>query len=248
MRYFIQLSYFGKHFHGWQYQPNARSVQEELDRALSVVFNTPIKVMGAGRTDTGVHAKEMWGHFEFSGSLPENLIFRLNRVLDKDVVLHQVKPVKDRSHARFDALSRSYEYHFGFHKNPFLQDLSWEYPYPLNVEKMQAAAKILLEYEDFTSFCKSKVITHTKLCKIEQARIVETKDGLVFEISANRFLRNMVRAIVGTLVSIGSGKQEVNEMHEIIRAKNRRFAGKSAPAHGLYLSKVIYPNTIFDVE
>ncbi len=246
MRYFIRLSYLGTNFHGWQIQPNATSVQEELNRTLSTILNEEISVVGAGRTDTGVHAKEMWAHFNAQNSLPENLLHRANSFIGKDIAIYDLVKVGDEAHARFDATERSYEYHFTTLKNPFLQDLAWYFPWPVDIDRMQKAAEILSQFEDFTSFSKTNTQTFTNLCDIKEARFEIKDDVFVFHITANRFLRNMVRAIVGTLVEIGQGKREVDEIRKIIEAKDRRLAGESAPAHGLYLTRVTYPKEIFN--
>ncbi len=246
MRYFIRLSYLGTNFHGWQIQPNATSVQEELNRTLSTILSEEISVVGAGRTDTGVHAKEMWAHFDTQNSLPENLLHRANSFIGKDIALYDLVKVGDEAHARFDATERSYEYHFTTLKNPFLQDLAWYFPWPVDISRMQKASETLTQFEDFTSFSKTNTQTFTNLCDIKEARFEIKDDVFVFHITANRFLRNMVRAIVGTLVEIGQGKREVDEMRKIIEAKDRRLAGESAPAHGLYLTRVTYPKEIFN--
>lgn len=246
MRYFVQLSYFGKNFHGWQIQPNATSVQEELNQAFSTVLGEEVYCVGAGRTDTGVHAREMWAHFDLEKSLPENTVNRLNGFLSKDIALQHFYKMKDEAHARFDATERSYEYHISRVKNPFSQDQAWFYPWKLDVEKMQQAAEVLFKYEDFTSFSKSNTQTKTNLCTITEARFETNGDRIVFHISANRFLRNMVRAIVGTLTQVGQGKRPVEDMAKVIEAKDRKLAGESAPAHGLYLTRVKYPEEIFD--
>lgn len=241
MRYFVQLSYFGKNFHGWQIQPNATSVQETLNKVLSVILDEEVYVVGAGRTDTGVHAAEMWAHFDVEKPLPENMLNRVNRYLSRDIAIQQFIEVDEKAHARFDATARSYEYHVVKSKNPFLQDLAWHCPYPLDLEKMNEAAKLLFNHIDFTSFSRSKTQTKTNNCKIMEARWEERADRLVFHISADRFLRNMVRAVVGTLVNIGRGKQTIESIEEIIEAKDRSLAGDSAPAHGLFLTRVEFP-------
>lgn len=246
MRYFVHLSYLGTNFHGWQIQPNAATVQEELNRAFSVIFNEEISVVGAGRTDTGVHAKEMWAHFDTTKPLPENLLHRVNSFVGKEIAVYELLEVGDEAHARFDAIERSYEYHFTSVKSPFKQDLAWYFPWPIDIGKMQKATEALLQFEDFTCFSKSNTQTLTNLCTIKEARFEIMDDVFVFHITANRFLRNMVRAIVGTLVEIGQGKREVGDMQKIIEAKDRRLAGESAPAHGLYLTRVTYPKQIFN--
>lgn len=242
----MQLSYFGKKFHGWQIQPNANSVQETLNKTLSVILNGEVYIVGAGRTDTGVHAREMWAHFDLEEKLPENLLHRLNSFLPRDIAVRQILEVGEKAHARFDAVERSYEYHITQEKNPFLQDLAWHVYQPLDLAKMQEAAKLLFDYEDFSAFSKSKTQTKTNNCRIIRAEWEQRDKLLVFHVSADRFLRNMVRAIVGTLVEIGTGKREVNDMAKVIEAKDRRLAGESAPAQGLFLTAVKYPKELFD--
>lgn len=246
MRYFVQLSYFGKNYHGWQIQPNASSVQEALNEALSTICNAEIYVVGAGRTDTGVHAREMWAHFDVENELPKNTLHRINRYLGPDIAVHRFLPVADEAHVRFDATERSYEYHLVQEKNPFLKDKAWHCPYPLDVRRMNKAAEYLFNHVDFTSFSKSRTQTKTNNCKIKSAYWEQQPDRLVFHITADRFLRNMVRAIVGTLVNIGRGKQPIESINEIIEAKDRSLAGESAPAHGLFLTRVQYPKDVLN--
>lgn len=240
----MQLSYFGKPFHGWQIQPNATSVQESLNKAASTVLREEVYTVGAGRTDTGVHAREMWAHFDSKQTLPENFVHRVNSLVGPHIALQALRPVAEVAHARFDALSRTYEYHFTFCKDPFLTDHAWFiYPRP-DLNRMKEAAQALFDFEDFTSFSKSKTQTKTNNCKIHRVEWREDEDKLVFTIQADRFLRNMVRAIVGTLVEIGQGKRDVSDLASIIAAKDRKRAGESAPAHGLYLTQVEYPKEI----
>lgn len=247
MRYFLTLAYNGTSFHGWQRQPNATSVQQALEEALTTLLRKPIAITGAGRTDTGVHAKEMMAHFEGDLSLEEeeNLPYLLNRFLKEEIVIYRLDKVKADAHARFDATARTYEYHLGFQKNPFKQQLYYYFHQPVSVEKMNEAAKILLEYEDFEAFAKTHSDVKTFLCNVTRADWESTAEGAIFTITANRFLRNMVRAIVGTLLEIGTGKIEVVDMHKIIQSKNRGEAGFSVPAAGLYLTKIQYPKSIY---
>lgn len=247
MRYFLTLAYNGTSFHGWQRQPNASSVQQALEEALTTLLRKPIAITGAGRTDTGVHAKEMMAHFEadLSVEAEENLPYLLNRFLKEDIVIHRLERVKADAHARFDATARTYEYHLGFQKNPFKQQLYYYFHQPVSVEKMNEAAQILLAYKDFEAFAKTHSDVKTFLCDVTKAHWESTAEGAIFTISANRFLRNMVRAIVGTLLEIGTGKIEVADMHKIIQSKDRGEAGFSVPAAGLYLTEIQYPKSIY---
>lgn len=245
MRYFIELSYNGSAYHGWQNQPDAISVQEVLEKALSVLLKAPISIMGAGRTDTGVHAKQMFAHFDYEGDFDATqLVFKLNSFLPKDIAIHDVFKVKDDAHTRFDAMSRTYLYRVTLKKNVFSVDDVLYVKQNLDFDKMKAAAKILFQYKDFQCFSKSNTDVKTYFCDIMKAEWVLVGDELQFTIQANRFLRNMVRAIVGTMINIGLGKIEVNDLHAIIKSKNRSEAGFSVPAHALYLTEVEYPKTI----
>lgn len=246
MRYFVQLSYFGKPYHGWQIQPNAISVQETLNHVFSTLLNEKINLVGAGRTDTGVHAKDMWAHFETDNQLPDNLIAKANSFLKEPIAIHSVFEVEDNHHTRFDAISREYEYHITLKKDPFLSDFAWHVRKKPDLAKMQEAAKILFDFKDFTSFSKTRTQTKTNNCKIILANWKQDKDRLIFTIKADRFLRNMVRAIVGTLLEIGQDKRSVEDFRELILAKDRSRAGESAPAHGLFLTKVEYPQNIIN--
>lgn len=245
MRYFIELSYNGKNFHGWQIQPNAISVQEVLEKSLSILLQQTIAVVGAGRTDAGVHASQIFAHFDIDAVQDEaQLKYRLNAILSKDIAIINVFRVDDEAHARFNATSRSYEYKIVTQKDPFLFEFTHLVKQPLSIEKMNEAANILLEYTDFQCFSKVKTDVHTYNCTVTEAVFKQEGDCLIFYISANRFLRNMVRAIVGTLLEIGLGKLEVAEMHGIIASKHRSNAGTSVPAQALYLTEVVYPKNI----
>ena len=242
MRYFIKFAYNGTLYHGWQSQPNAVTVQETLEKALSLLFKKHIELVGAGRTDTGVHAKEMYAHFDFNEQLETDFwIPKLNSYLPKDIVIYEIIPVTAEAHARFDATSRTYEYYIHSFKDAFLTDLSWYHYYPLDLERMNEAASTLLEYTDFECFSKTNTDVFTYNCKITEAFWQKKGNQLIFTITADRFLRNMVRAIVGTLINIGQGKIEVAQLQKIIESKNRSEAGFSAPAHGLYLTQIKYP-------
>ena len=241
MRYFIEFSYNGKNYFGYQIQPNEISVQEVLQKSLSTILREEIKTTGAGRTDTGVHAKKMFAHFDTERNLDENLINQLNSYLPKDISVKRIFKVKDDFHARFDATFRTYEYYISLEKNPFTQDFAWQLRTPnLDVKKMNEACKILFEYEDFESFSKVGGDNKTTFCQIYKAKWKQDGSELKLIISANRFLRNMVRAIVGTMVEVGKGKIQPEDLRKIIEAKHRNAAGSSAPAHGLFLVDVGY--------
>ncbi|MBQ8050720.1 MAG: tRNA pseudouridine(38-40) synthase TruA [Bacteroidaceae bacterium] len=242
MRYFIQLSYDGTAYHGWQIQPNGVSVQETLQQALSTLLRQPIEVVGAGRTDAGVHARMMVAHFDSPLNPPimGDMVYKLNKLLPRDIAVQRVWPVSDDMHARFSATSRTYQYYIHTRKSPFLRQYSWLVTFPLDFERMNEAAQVLLEYEDFTSFSKVNTDTKTNLCHITEARWT-VGEGAVFTITANRFLRNMVRAIVGTLVEVGRGRMSVDEFRQVIEQKNRCSAGESVPGHALFLTDIQYP-------
>ena len=241
MRYFIELSYNGKNYHGWQVQPHSISIQEKLNKAISTILQEPINAVGAGRTDAGVHASQMYAHFDTKKILTDNFSFKLNALLPNDIVIHNTTMVKDDSHARFDAISRSYEYRIWLGRNPFLLDTTWQLLYTkININAMNDAARILYQYENFQCFSKVKTDVKTFNCKITNANWVLTGNSLTFHISADRFLRNMVRAIVGTLLDIGLQKKQFEDMKKIIESKNRENAGVSVPAKGLFLTNVSY--------
>ena len=241
MRYKLELSYFGKDFHGWQTQPNAISVQQTIEDAIEVVFRERVGIVGCGRTDTGVHARKYIAHFDSDQCFDDSFVAKLNNYLPYSIAVHNIIHVNENFHARFDAIKRSYEYQICLTKNPFLIDYSWFVYGGLNVEKMNVAAKKLLDFNDFTSFSKLHTDVKTNNCKIVEAFFTEQSGVLVFKISADRFLRNMVRAIVGTLVAVGKEKISIDDFVKIAEAKDRGAAGQSAPAEGLFLTDVIYP-------
>ena len=244
-RYFLELSYKGSPFHGWQIQGNAFTVQECLEKALSTLFRSPITIMGSGRTDTGVHAQLQVCHLDLHQEPGEHFIKAINAILPKEIGVLALRKVTPEAHARFHAIKRSYFYRITFTKNPFFQELSWQLFKQPDVNLMNEAAKILLDYEDFE--CFSKVHTEVKhfRCKISTAYWEPNGDQLLFHITANRFLRGMVRSIVGTLLEIGLGHRPVEDMHRIILSKDRVQAGKAAPAKGLFLSQIEYPSDIY---
>lgn len=242
MRYFIKLAYNGTNYHGWQSQPNAVSVQETLENALSLLLKSKIEIVGAGRTDSGVHAKEMYAHFDLDEKIDAAFwVPKLNSYLPKDIVIYSIFEVENEAHARFDATERTYEYHIHSTKDAFINELSWYHFYPVNLDKMNEAAKILMEYTDFECFSKVNTDVFTFNCSIKKAFWQQENNRLIFTISADRFLRNMVRSIVGTMINIGQGKIEPEHLRTIIESKNRSQAGFSAPAHGLYLTQILYP-------
>ena len=248
-RFFIFLQYKGTVYHGWQKQPNAHTVQQVVDEKLTILLREKIETTGAGRTDTGVHAKEFAAHFDTDSLLPENkvhFLFKINCLLPPDITVYNISKVKPGAHARFDAISRTYEYHIVTKKDPFNQEYAYYYPWKLNIMQMNVAGKKIMEFMDFTSFSKLHTDVKTNNCKITEAYWQELEGNLIFTVSADRFLRNMVRAIVGTMLDIGRQKISIDDLCRVIEAKNRGYAGISAPAHGLFLTRIIYPPILFD--
>lgn len=245
MRYFIELSYNGKNYFGWQKQPEQISVQEVLEKALSTLLRQTVDITGAGRTDTGVHARQMFAHFDFEEKLPDDLVHRLNSFLPKDIAVYKVRRVNENAHARFDALERTYHYFVRIGKDPFDFDYAWQIHHELDMEKMNEATGLLIGKKDFSSFAKLHTDVKTHICDVKSARWERSGNELRFTITADRFLRNMVRAVTGTLVDVGKGKINLEEFNSIIAQKDRSFASGSAPAHGLYLARVVYPKSIY---
>ncbi len=246
MRYFLEIAYKGSNYHGWQIQPNANTVQAELEKALSTYFKTKIETTGSGRTDTGVHASQQFVHFDSPIKLdPPSFVNSMNGILPKDICALDLKKVRDDAHARFDATKRGYIYKIKYKNTPFSIGEYYLFKRELDVDQMNEAAKILLHHSDFESFSKVHTEVKTFICNITRAEWVKTHDGINFHIEADRFLRGMVRALVGTLKEIGLGKVSVNDFEEIILAKDRQKAGAAAPAQGLFLCKVEYPKEIF---
>lgn len=248
-RYFLRLAYRGAPFHGWQVQPNAVSVQEVVEKALAVVLRSPISIVGAGRTDSGVNARVMYAHFDFDGSMPDKsrMLVSLNRLVGHDIAVYDIIPVHEDAHARFDAVERSYRYFVTFEKTPFLYRLSWYCPNGLDIQKMNEAAALLLDTHDFTSFAKLHSDAKTNICRVTKAEWkLEGESSAVFTITADRFLRNMVRAVVGTLVDVGRGKLTLDKFKDIIERKDRCAAGQSMPGEALFLWNVKYPYINFN--
>jgi len=247
-RYFIHLSFNGTNYHGWQHQPNGISVQSVIKKVFSIKLAENIEVIGAGRTDAGVHAKYYIAHFD--SEKPDlqnniNFLYEINNFLPPDISIKKIILVSNNAHSRFSATSRTYQYFLCREKNPFSLEFSYYYNAELNVNKMNEASAILLNFTDFSSFCKSKSDTKTNLCKIYEAYWKEETGFLIFNIKANRFLRNMVRAIVGTLMEVGKEKVTITEFIDIIEKKNRSFAGMSVPSKGLFLTDIEYPEEIY---
>jgi tRNA pseudouridine38-40 synthase len=242
MRYFITLSFDGTAYHGWQIQPHSVSVQEELQKALSTLLRMPVEVVGAGRTDTGVHARKMVSHFDINAELDcQQLVYKLNKLLPRDIAVQHVEQVSDDMHARFSAKSRTYHYYVHLGKNPFLRSYSWQLYGKPDFELMNKAALVLMEYMDFTSFSKVNTDTKTNDCTITEAHWDRVGEGQWrFTITANRFLRNMVRAIVGTLMEVGRGRMTIEQLRQVIEAKDRCRAGDSVPGNALFLVDVKY--------
>lgn len=247
-RFFITLSYDGSNYCGWQIQPNALSVQQVLQEALTTILREEIDIVGAGRTDSGVHARNMIAHFDWPHHRfnAKELVLRLNRFLPKDIAIQSIKEVKPTAHARFDATTRTYSYRLTQHKNPFLYKYSYPIYFNPDIELMNRLCDILLQTDDFTSFSKLHTDVKTNICKVMYARWEKTDNGdYLFTIKADRFLRNMVRAIVGTLLLAGRGKLDENGFRQIIAAKDRGRAGESAPGNALFLERVEYSEDIW---
>ncbi len=246
MRYFIELSYKGTNYHGWQVQNNALSVQGELQGALSAILRQDITVTGAGRTDTGVHALYYVAHFDIGSPVDDakGLCYHLNALLSRDIAVKSIFKVKDDAHARFSAIEREYKYFIRSDKDPFSREMSWQYYVSLDVNAMNEAADWLLRFDDFTSFAKLDSANKTNICNVVYVKWERDGECLVFTIRADRFLRNMVRAIVGTLVDVGRGRITPAQFGQLIAAKDLSLSGTSAPAQGLFLSNVVYPEGI----
>jgi tRNA pseudouridine38-40 synthase len=243
-RYFLELAFNGTPYHGWQIQPNAITVQAILDKALSTICRQQVETLGCGRTDTGVHATQFYAHFDVPQAfdiMNSNVLNSLNAVLPYEIAARRFIEVSPEAHARFDATMRSYQYHIHFEKDPFKQQFSWLLPNRPDIELMNKAAAIIKEYKDFSCFSKSNTQVFTNNCFISRAEWIQSGSACTFHISADRFLRNMVRAIVGTLLRVGQKEINPEDIREIIESKNRSRAGVSVPACGLYLTEVIYP-------
>ena len=246
MRYFVYISYNGSNYCGWQIQPNGNSVQQEIETAIRMLLRQPISITGAGRTDAGVHARTMVAHFDSDPILnPDVFTDKINRILPKDIALLRIREVVPEAHARFDAVSREYQYFITTRKDVFRHSFQYKIAHPLHTEKMNEAAQILFEHTDFTSFSKLHTDVKTNNCKIIKASWEESDGSYVFTIRADRFLRNMVRAIVGTLIEVGRNKMSLPEFRSVIEAKDRGKAGTSVPGQALFLTDIEYPEHLF---
>lgn len=244
MRYFAELAYNGTQYSGWQRQPNQMTVQQKIEESMSLILGTPIEIMGCGRTDTGVHAKQYFIHFDFEGEFPKDFLHRLNKVLPKDIVFYQIIEMQAEAHTRFDAYSRSYEYHLHLRKNPFGMDTTYSYPYSRipDFELMNKAASILLEYEEFATFCKTNHDAKTMICKMTRSEWIKVNEHYwIYHVTANRFLRGMVRLIVGMCMNVGRGTNTLEEVQEALNQQVKIKKSLSAPATGLFLTKIKYP-------
>lgn len=245
-RYFLDIAYNGTAYHGWQIQENAHTVQAELQKCLSTILRTEVEIMGSGRTDTGVHATHQIAHFDLAEPLKDkDLVYKLNSFLPKDISIQTVRRVCDEAHTRFDAMQRSYQYFIHQAKSPFRENLSYYYPKAIDLALMNEAAQKLLGEQNFESFSKVKTEVNTFICTINEARWEKQNDSIVFHVTANRFLRGMVRALVGTLLDVGLGKLTVADFVNVIESRDRKQAGRAVPAHGLYLTQVVYPDSVY---
>lgn len=245
MRYFAELAYNGTRFFGWQRQPRQVSVQSTLEDAFSTILNQPIAITGCGRTDTGVHAKQYFMHFDFEGSFPRGFDRRINKFIGPDIVIYRFWEMEAEAHARFDATHRAYEYHLGFQKNPFAKETCYYYPFAasLSLDKMQAAALLLLSYAEFFPFCKSNTDVKTMICQLQRAEweVIASDKKLIFHIAADRFLRGMVRLIVGMCLNIGTGKITLDQVKQAMDTQQRLPKSLSVAPHGLFLTDIRYP-------
>lgn len=246
MRYFIDISYDGTNYHGWQIQNNAKTVQGVLNEALSTILRAEISTIGSGRTDTGVHAMMQMVHFDYDAEIDSNqLIAKLNSLLPQDISVNEIKKVKEDVSARFEATSRAYIYKIHQRKNPFRQGLSYHFHQPLDLDQMNACCEQIKNWTDFEAMSKVKTEVNNFNCEIFSAFWEKQNDEILFHVSANRFLRGMVRALVGTLLEVGQGRMTIEEFKEVLESRDRKKAGRSVPAHGLYLRDIIYPENIY---
>jgi tRNA pseudouridine38-40 synthase len=247
-RYFLELAYKGTRYSGFQIQDNATSIQQEVEKALGVFFRTAFTLTGSSRTDTGVHAAQNFFHFDYEGVIEQRVLYNINAILPPDIALKNIYPVAPDAHCRFDAISREYRYHIYREKDPFLVDRAWFYPYTLDRDRLKAAANLVPGFEDFTSFAKRNTQVKTFLCTIHESYWEEEENGLVYRVKANRFLRGMVRGLVGTMLQVGRGKLSVEEFAGILQKRDNQLADFSAPGHGLFLYRVYFPVSLLSVH
>jgi tRNA pseudouridine38-40 synthase len=246
VRYFFETSYFGQRYSGWQSQANALGIQTVLEQTLSAIFRSPVRIVGSGRTDAGVHCEQQFFHTDINRSFdPEQLQTKLNSFLPPDIAIGAIRQVRDDAHARYSATSRTYEYRISLEKNPFLNGMALRWFKPLDIQTMGKATALIVGTHDFTAFSKVKTDVNHFICEIKTARWKFSGSLLTFQITADRFLRGMVRALTGTLLDVGTGKTTLSEFKSIIRSKDRKKAGANVAPYGLYLTKVTYPRTIF---
>lgn len=244
-RYFMELSYKGTHYKGFQVQENAHTVQGEIEQALKILQREEIHLTGSSRTDAGVHALQNYFHFDYEGDLLPTLVYKLNAILSRDIAIKRVFQVGEEAHSRFDAIYREYRYYLARERDPFLQDRSWYYPYTIDRGLLDQAASVLMEYQDFTSFSKRNTQAKTALCRLEVSQWVEEGDCLIYQVRANRFLRGMVRALVATMLLVARGKMSIAEFRQVIEARDCTRASFAAPGLGLYLVEVGFPQAYF---
>ncbi len=245
-RYFLEIAYKGTHYSGFQIQDNANSIQEEMEKALRTFFRQQLTLTGSSRTDGGVHALQNFFHFDYEGIIEQRALYNLNAILPPDIVLKAIHPVAPDAHCRYDALSREYRYYLYRQKDPFIADRAYYFPYTLDHDQLHAAAALVMEYHDFTAFSKRSTQVKTFLCDISESAWTEEPQGLVYRVKANRFLRGMVRGLVGTMLQVGRGKLSVAQFAEVLRQKDNRLVDFSAPGHGLFLHQVYYPVSMFE--
>jgi tRNA pseudouridine38-40 synthase len=245
-RFFLEVAYKGSSYSGFQIQDNASSIQQEVEKALEVFYRQPFALTGSSRTDAGVHALQNFFHFDYQGVIEDRVLYNINAILPPDIVIKSVRIVVPDAHCRYDVLSREYRYYLYSKKNPFLADRAWFYPYTLDRDKLRAAAALLPEYQDFTTFSKRNTQVKTFLCTIYESAWKEEETGLVYYVKANRFLRGMVRGLVGTMLQVGRGRLSVGDFADVIRQKDNRLADFSAPGHGLFLHQICFPVSVFE--
>lgn len=245
MRYFLEVSYKGTNYSGFQSQKNANTIQAEIQKALRILFKEAIELTGSSRTDAGVHARQNYFHFDFKVELSSQLLYNLNAILPNDIAVKRLVKVKDNAHCRFDAISREYKYFVYQKKNPFLTDNAFYFPYTLDLDTMQKAAAVVKEYSDYTSFSKKNTQVKSFICDIKESKWIIHNECLIYNVKANRFLRGMVRSLTATMLKLGRGKLDIDAFKNIIEAKDPALANFAAPAHGLFLTKVCFSGDYF---